>query len=201
MRSVKSRQVAGSALGWLAAGLNREYHRATLRVFMMIVLAHWAEHVIQAAQIWGLGWDRAEALGLLGLPFPWLVTSEWLHYGYALVMLCGLWLLRGGFIGRGRRWWTASFAIQVWHHLEHLILLAQAVVGANLLGRPLPVSLLQLVVPRVELHLLYNAAVFVPMVVALHYHLRPSPDEYRALACSCRPRRSPPAVAVSGGVS
>ena len=59
----------------------------------MIVLAHWSEHLLQAYQIYGLGWPVPEARGLLGYFYPWLIKSEVLHYGYALVMLAGLWLL------------------------------------------------------------------------------------------------------------
>ena len=172
----------------LVAKLNGNHHRAALNLFMFIVLAHWAEHVIQAIQIWGLGWSRSDALGLLGVPFPWLVSSESLHYGYALVMLLGLWVLRHGFVGRGRKWWMASFWIQAWHHVEHLVLLTQAVIGANLLGRAAPSSIVQVLVPRVELHLLYNAMVFVPMVIAMYIHLRPSQTEYEHTSCSCHGR-------------
>lgn len=179
----------------LVTKLNGEHHRAALNVFMFIVIAHWAEHIIQAIQIWALGWAREDALGLLGVPFPWLVSSEALHYGYALVMLLGLWVLRHGFVGRGRRWWMASFWIQAWHHLEHLLLLGQVALGAHLLGNAAPVSVVQLVVPRVELHLLYNAAVFLPMLVGVYFHLRPTRAEYRRLTCSCHPQRSAPLAA------
>jgi hypothetical protein len=165
--------------------LNGEHHRAALSIFMLIVLAHWAEHVVQAMQIWMFGWTRPEAKGVLGLAFPWLVTSEWLHYGYALIMLAGLWLLRGGFVGRARAWWLAALAIQAWHHVEHLLLLGQAITGNNLFGRPVPTSIAQLVVERVELHLFYNAVVFIPMVVAMVLHLRPRPEERKAMTCSC----------------
>src|SRR2546423_10717202 len=41
--------------------LNRRHHRAALNVFMVIVLAHWAEHLAQAYQIWVLGWPRPKA--------------------------------------------------------------------------------------------------------------------------------------------
>lgn len=182
----------------LVTRLNRDHHRAALNVFMIIVIAHWAEHLVQAIQIWGFSWDREHALGLLGVPFPWLVSSESLHYGYALVMLLGLWTLRLGFVGRGRAWWMAAFWIQAWHHLEHLLLLSQAVAGANLLGRPGPVSIVQLVVPRVELHLFYNAAVFLPMVAGVYYHLRPSRREFREMSCSCRKWVTAPVARVSG---
>ncbi|WP_320066145.1 hypothetical protein [Micromonospora sp. RTGN7] len=166
--------------------LNGVWHRAALNVFMLVVVAHWAEHIVQAAQIWVLGWPRPEARGVLGMPFPWLVEQEWLHYGYALVMLVGLWMLRDGFVGRSRRWWLAALAIQVWHHLEHLLLLVQALTGTYLLGRAVPTSLLQLALPRVELHLFYNAVVFLPMVVAVYLHLRPNEFELDRMNCSCR---------------
>src|SRR6266516_2997186 len=42
--------------------------------------------------------------GVLGLPFPWLISSERLHHGYALLMLVALWMLRlttGPPAGRG----------------------------------------------------------------------------------------------------
>jgi hypothetical protein len=167
--------------------LNVRWHRVALWGFMVVVLAHWAEHVTQAIQIWGLGWPRPKAKGVLGLWFPWLVTSEWLHYGYALVMLIGLVSLRHGFVGRARSWWNASMWIQVWHHFEHLLLLLQAITGAYLLGKKQPTSILQLAFPssRVEIHLFYNAIVFIPMVIAMYYHLRPKPEERTLMRCSC----------------
>ena len=71
--------------------LNAEWHEVALRTFMVIVLAHWASR------------------GLLGQFFPWLVKSETLHYGYALVMLVGLFALRKGFTDiKERRWWTIA---------------------------------------------------------------------------------------------
>ena len=165
--------------------LNGRQHRAALTAFLVIVLAHWAEHVAQAIQVYALGWSLPEARGVLGLPFPWLVRSEWMHYGYALVMLVGLVALRPGFTGRARTWWTIALWIQVWHHLEHLLLLLQALTGHNLLGRPVPTSVIQLVVPRLELHLFYNAIVFVPMVVAMILHRRPQAAERAAARCDC----------------
>ena len=46
--------------------LNGPRHETALRVFVVIVLAHWAEHLLQAFQIYGLGWRVPEARGLLG---------------------------------------------------------------------------------------------------------------------------------------
>ncbi|MFC4057215.1 hypothetical protein ACFOWE_02850 [Planomonospora corallina] len=165
--------------------LNTHHHKAALGVFLVIVLAHWAEHLAQAAQVYLLDWPLAEARGVLGLPFPWLVTSEWMHYGYALVMLVGFVLLRQGFTGRSRTWWNIALGVQVWHHLEHLLLLAQSLSGLHLLGRPAPTSILQLVLPRMELHLFYNAIVFAPMVVAMLIHRRPGAAERAAARCTC----------------
>jgi hypothetical protein len=170
--------------GWFTA-LNTKYHRTALTVFMVVVIGHWAEHIAQAYQLWVLNWPLPRARGVLGLPFPWLITSEWLHYGYALVMLIGLFLLRPGFHGRSRRWWTVALVIQFWHHFEHLLLLLQAQTGHYLFGRSVPTSILQLVFPRVELHLFYNTIVFIPMVVAMVLHLRPDPDEAQASTCRC----------------
>ncbi|GGL40607.1 hypothetical protein [Planomonospora parontospora] len=169
------------------AGLNDRHHRTALGVYLVIVVAHWAEHLVQAFQIYALGWPVHEARGVLGIPFPWLVHSEWLHYGYALLMLIGLVILRPAFTGRARTWWNISLGLQVWHHFEHLLLLCQALVGMNLLGRPAPTSLIQLVVPRVELHLFYNGLVFIPMVVAMLLHRRPSPQERAIMTCTCAP--------------
>ena len=70
--------------------------------------AHWGEHLVQAYQIWVMGWPRPKANGILGLWYPWLIKSEVLHYGYALVMLIGIWVLRKGFTGRSRTWWTVA---------------------------------------------------------------------------------------------
>jgi len=165
---------------------------------MVIVLAHWAEHLAQAYQIWVLGWARPKARGVLGMWFPWLVTSEWLHYGYALVMLVGLFLLRRGFVGRARGWWTVALVIQFWHHVEHLLLLVQAQTHHFLFGKAVPTSVLQLAFPRVELHLFYNSVVFIPMIIAVYLHLRPRESELRAMVCSCiraESRRPVPAVA------
>ena len=165
--------------------LNGRYHRVALAVFMVVVLGHWAEHIVQAWQIWVLHLPRPQARGLLGEPFPWLISSEWLHYGYALVMLIGLVLLRPGFAGKARTWWTVALVIQFWHHIEHFLLLLQAQTGHFFWGKPVPTSILQLVYPRVELHLFYNSIVFIPMLVAVYLHLRPSPRERAAMSCTC----------------
>lgn len=163
---------------------------------MLVVLAHWAEHVAQAWQVYIMGWPRPHAGGMLGCVYPWLVTSEVLHYGYALLMLIGLWILRKGFTGRSLQWWTVSLWIQVWHHLEHALLLGQVIAGHNLFGSQVPTSILQLVFPRIELHLFYNTIVFIPMVAGLYYHIFPPAGELQHALCTCRWRPGSP-VALS----
>lgn len=165
--------------------LNSRWHERALFVFMAIVLAHWGEHLVQAYQIWVMGWPRPKANGIVGFWYPWLIKSEVLHYGYALVMLIALWVLRKGFTGLSRKWWTVALVIQFWHHIEHLLLITQATIHHNFWGRPVPCSVLQLVFPRVELHLFYNSVVFVPMVIAMYYHMFPPEGEAEKATCTC----------------
>jgi hypothetical protein len=182
----------GGALSFVER-VNGPQHELALRIFVAIVLAHWAEHLFQAVQIYVLGWPVPESRGFLGYFYPWLVTSETLHYAYALVMLGGLWLLRRGFTGSmDRRWWTIALGIQFFHHFEHALLQTQAILGRNFFDRPVPTSILQLWAPRVELHLFYNTIVFIPMVIAMYYHLFPSRVEEARQGCTCawRPRRA-----------
>jgi hypothetical protein len=166
--------------------INTEQHELALRVFMFIVLAHWTEHLLQGLQIYVLGWPVPQAGGVIGLVFPSLIRSEILHYGYAVVMLIGLWILRSGFTGKvDHFWWMTALWIQFFHHIEHAILQTQAIIGHNLAGRPVPTSLIQLWVPRVELHLFYNTIVFIPMVIAMYFHLFPPAQEGTSPQCSC----------------
>ncbi|MGA7729715.1 MAG: hypothetical protein WCD37_00435 [Chloroflexia bacterium] len=172
-------------LGSLMDQLNGRYHRRALLIFMVLVLAHWVEHLVQAFQVYVLGLDRPHAGGALGFLVPWLVSSEVLHYGYALAMLVGLFLLRPAFLGTSLVWWTIALVIQFWHHFEHLLLFGQAIFHANLFGKAVPTSIIQLFIPRMELHLFYNAVVFIPMIIAMFYHTRPSKNESQVPTCTC----------------
>jgi hypothetical protein len=173
--------------------LNSRWHERSLQIFTAIVLAHWAEHLAQAFQIYVLGWPPPESRGVLGLWYPWLVSSEVLHYAYAIVMLAGIWMLRPGFVGKGRTWWTVALVIQFWHHIEHALLQGQAIAGQNLFGSPVPTSIAQLWIPRVELHLIYNAIVFIPMMIGMYYHMFPPKGDAVQMRCSCafHPRAVP----------
>jgi hypothetical protein len=186
VRSVHA--VAGPHAGFYEK-INGQWHKRALQLLMFIVLAHWAEHLAQAWQIYVMGWPRPKAGGFLGLFYPWLVNSEALHYAYAVLMLIGIWILRKGFTGLSRKWWTVALVIQFWHHIEHLLLQGQVLFHHNLIGSPVPVSVLQMVFPksRVEIHLFYNAIVFIPMMMGMYYHMFP-PKEEQAAGCTCAVR-------------
>ncbi|MFK0246525.1 hypothetical protein ACIQUM_17630 [Amycolatopsis azurea] len=171
----------------LLASLNGKYHRAALLTFALVVVAHWAEHLVQAFQIYALGWKTADARGVLGIPFPKLISSEWLHYGYAIVMLVFLFALRKGFAGRSRQWWNLALGLQFWHHIEHLLLLIQAQSGWRLGGGTAPSSIIQLFIPRVELHLFYNTIVTIPMIIAMIVHRKAPAAERELTGCTCSP--------------
>jgi hypothetical protein len=172
----------------LIRSLNGRWHKRAMQIFMLVILIHLSEHLAQVFQLWVLGWQRKDCMGLLGLAYPWMMKSEGLHYGHALFMLLGLAALRPAIvIGQALLWWDLSFAIQFWHHLEHALLFGQAIVHNNFADFAAPVSIAQLVaqyssgqpftgqpwLPRIELHLFYNLIVLIPMLVALYYHRFP----------------------------
>jgi len=142
-------------------------HGIMLKLFAGIMIAHWLEHIVQAYQVYGMGYERHHAMGLLGQAYPWLVHSEWMHFGYAVLTFLGLIILRDGFSGAALGWWNAALIIQIWHLFEHTLLFAQAQGGFTFWGASEPTSVLQLLWPRIELHLFYNSVVTVPIVIAM----------------------------------
>jgi hypothetical protein len=194
--------------------LNAEWHKPALLLYTAIVLLHWAEHLAQAVEVYVLGWPLKQSFGMLGMLWPWLTKSESLHYFYAVFMLVVFWVLRKGFVGRSYYWWMAAFWIQFWHHIEHALLQYQVIVGHNFFGAPAPISMIQMIgflegtpaggfnglmtgppahpwsalmlaVRRLEVHLVYNSIVTIPMVVAMFYHMFPSPGEEAHMGCNC----------------
>jgi hypothetical protein len=178
-----------------SGSLNTRWHEIALKGFLVIVLFHWLEHIVQAYQFFVLHWPRPMSMGLVGMYYPWLMKSEVLHYGFALVMLIGLWVLRKGFTGTSHTWWMVAFWIQFWHHFEHLILFYQAQTHRFWFGGAVPTSVGQIWIPRIELHLIYNALVFIPMVVAMYYHMYPPASETAKAGCTCARHRPDVAAA------
>jgi hypothetical protein len=179
----------------LGESLNTRWHKIALQGFLVIVLVHWLEHIVQAYQFFVMHWARPMSMGLVGMYYPWLMKSEVLHYGFALLMLTGLWVLRKGFTGRSHPWWMVAFWIQFWHHFEHFILLYQAQTHHFWFGGTVPTSIGQIWIPRIELHLIYNAMVFIPMVVAMYYHMYPPARDAVNTMCTCARHSAPLAAA------
>ena len=103
------------------------------------------------------------------LPVSRRRAADQLHFVDVTLTLIGLLVLRPGFRGEARRWWTAAIVVGIWHLFEHSLLLGQALTGTTLWGAAQPTSVLQLIVPRIELHLVYNAVVLAVIVTALAY--------------------------------
>jgi hypothetical protein len=129
-----------------------------VKLFLGVVMAHFAEHLAQIFQLYILSWSRQNCLGILGLWQPALMRSEWLHYLYALSMLIGLYYLRPQF---NQIWSQRTINLQHYHHLEHLILLTQAIFGFKTTG------IGGIWFPRIELHFFYNAVVMIAMLISL----------------------------------
>lgn len=184
----------------LRATLNGRLHKAALILFTLAVTVHYLEHVGQAIEVLGLGWQGKDAGGLVGLLYPPLVTSEIMHYSFAVFMTVGFWVLRPAFKGRALRWWTLAFVIEFWHHFEQFLLITQHYAHHYMFGGSEPTSVLQMFFPRLELHLFYNTVVAIPMVVALVQHFRPNLSERVRAICTCAgptPTCSTPAEATA----
>lgn len=144
--------------------LNTHRHRQALTVLTVIVLVYWAVRLLRAAQIHLFHIPAPQAHGLLGVPFPWLVHSEWSHHGYSLIVLIGFLALLPGFTGPARTWWLLALGVQLWCQAEHLT-------GSG-----------------VELDLFHDVVVLAPAAVAMRLHRRPSGAEPRELHCTCADR-------------
>jgi hypothetical protein len=161
--------------------LNGPLHAPALWIYMLVIVAHWLEHVLQIYQIYGLGWAPATAGGILGVIYPQLIESETLHFVYDFIQWAGIIILRPGFYGRARTYWTIAMIIQTWHYIEHVLLMGQYLTGYYLFGAPHQISILQLWFPRAELHFVYNLLVFIPMVIAVHEYIKPKLEMLAAL--------------------
>lgn len=154
--------------------IHGEWHKPMLTLFMVLVAIHALEHILQVIQVFALGWPRPMSGGLVGVWMPELARAELLHFAYNLFQLVGLAVLRGGFSGNARRWWTIAVLVQMWHFFEHALLQSQWLMKAYLYGASKPMSLLEVLMPRIELHFIYNILVVTPTLIALFYYFRRS---------------------------
>lgn len=168
---------------WLKS-LHGPAHQRALWLFMVIVLGHWLEHLTQVYQIYVMGWAPKAAGGVLGLWFPWLSSSEVLHFTYNLLLWGGILFLQPGFQGAARRWWNVALLAQSWHFFEHILLQAQWLTGFYLFGAAKQTGIGELWFPRPELHFVYNLIVFAPLVLGMLVYFRPPPGLGRRVAAA-----------------
>ena len=139
-----------------------------MTAFGALMIGHWLEHGFQAYQVYYQHMPRACALGMLGMKYPWLVKTESLHFSFALLTTGGLILLRDYCKNcKAKKFWKVATYISYWHLFEHSLLFAQACLHHNLFHSKVPVSILQLLIPRIELHLFYNTLITIPILIAL----------------------------------
>ncbi len=129
-----------------------------MTMFIAICAIHFIEHLAQLYQLFVLNWQRFDCLGLLGLWQPNLVRSEWLHYLFVLYMLIGVYYFRSRL---DRAWGQTTIYLLHFHHIEHLLLLSQALLGFK------PTGIGGIWFPRIELHFFYNAVVFIAMIISI----------------------------------
>jgi hypothetical protein len=143
--------------------------RTYLNIFLLVIYSHLFEHIAQMFQLYVLHWERPKCLGLLGLIWPQLIHSEYLHYGHALFMLVGIYYLTKYMYNKqSLMWMQLTLVLAFYHHFEHLLLLLQSISHVYLFGKTMPISLGQLFIPRIELHFFYNLLVGIPLVIALN---------------------------------
>jgi hypothetical protein len=174
---ISARRTAGALLAparRLLNGLNGHWHRRALLLYASVVTSHFLEHALQMAQVHALGWSRPEAGGLLGLAFPGIAAAEVLHTTWNSLQLTGLILLLIGFrrIPAARSWWLVALTLQTWHWFEHAVIQLQYVTGIYLYGAMRQMSILERFAPRIELHFMYNVAVFIPTLIAFIIYFR-----------------------------
>ncbi len=148
------------------------WHTPLLVLYMAVVLIHMSEHMLQMYQFAVLGWPRPASGGLLGLWVPQLAMAELLHFTYNLFQWMGLLVLRGGFRGRARTFWMLAFAFQCWHLFEHTLMQLQWLTGLYLYNATKTMNVLEIWVPRIELHFTYNMLVVIPTVIAVVLYVR-----------------------------
>ena len=157
----------------LLAGMRKHWQVKVIVAFMVVAGGHFAEHLVQIFQYAILDWPAKQAGGVLGLWFPGLAASEYLHSGWNTLQLTGLILLWPLFRSKGKAalFWKLAIIAQSWHWLEHVLLQIQYLTGYYLFNAIKQQSLLELFFPRIELHFIYNLLSFTPTLIAVLLYL------------------------------
>jgi hypothetical protein len=156
-------------------------HYQWLALFYVLVLTqsgHVMEHVAQMFQIHVLKLSGPKARGIFGA-----LDIEWVHFLWNTWIIAAVLLLLYRF--RRNPWLWVSLLIAGWHEAEHLIIMAKYLAT----GRQGTPGLLATggaigggVLPRPDLHFLYNIVETAPLVGGFFYQLRRSHDEWLARA-------------------
>ncbi|HEU0073263.1 MAG TPA: hypothetical protein VFS30_04560 [Dehalococcoidia bacterium] len=165
--------------------INGPWHGRALLILFAVILFHMFEHVVQVVQTYLLGVDRVDALGLLGVWMPDLIRSETVHFGFSVYTWSAIFLTGGAAVGMARNIGLIALSVQSWHLLEHSTLIFQRATDSFFFGASEPTSLAQLLIPRVELHFIYNGVVFSAIVIALLLHAYPPRGETARSRCVC----------------
>ena len=138
--------------------------KTKMTIFLGLIAAHWVEHFFQMYQVYVQHLHRECALGFLGMKYPWLVRTEILHFAFALFTTAGMYWIGDQYFTswKATKFWAVGYLISIWHLFEHSLLFGQA-----LAGRAHPTSIIQLFVPRIELHLFYNSIITYFIMYAL----------------------------------
>jgi hypothetical protein len=150
---------ARAADGWLALYL----------VLALTQTGHVGEHLVQVAQLRLLGLGGEHAHGVFGA-----LDIEWVHFGWNAWILVAVALLLTRF--RHNPWLWLTLPLAGWHLGEHVVLIAifltsgtagspGLLASGGLLGGGLPLA-------RPELHLAYNLAETLPLLVGLGWQWR-----------------------------
>jgi hypothetical protein len=156
-------------------------HYQWLALLYLLVLTqggHVIEHLAQMVQIHVLHLGRGHTHGIFGA-----LDIEWVHFIWNTWILVAIVLLVRRF--RRNPWLWASLAIAGWHEAEHAVILAkylatgqQGTPGLLATGGAIGGGVL----PRPDLHFLYNLIETVPLVGGFVYQLRRSHNEWLAQA-------------------
>jgi hypothetical protein len=79
--------------------------------------------------------------------------------------------------GRARTWWRIAIAVQLWHFFEHFLLQSQWLTDIFLFNAARQTGVGELLLPRLELHFIYNALVFVPTIIGAYFYMRDQMSE------------------------
>jgi hypothetical protein len=156
-------------------------HYQWLALFYLLVLSqagHVVEHLAQMVQLHVLDLGPGHTHGIFGA-----LDIEWVHFIWNTWILVAVVLLVRRF--RRNPWLWATLLAAGWHEAEHVVILTrylatgqQGTPGLLATGGAIGGGLL----PRPDLHFLYNLVETVPLVAGFVYQLRRSHNEWLARA-------------------